>query len=509
VISLDDGPLGQALFDWTPPSELKGDEASVAEAIDQALEGALAPSPDVQARSMEGDQSEPEGAEGSLLQALLSRTGALSGLAEALDGLPLQHPTVRVGEDLRVGAGETLEGTVILVDGDLDVEGTIRGDVVVSGGTVRLLETGSITGDLRVADGTVERMGGSVGGSILDLDSADRLSVDRAELQSLREELESEIRRDVLASVERDRRHSRGLFSGAFEHLTRTIAGLLEDLVTFLILAVLGVLAVHFQRERLEIVATTIRKAPARAAVVGLAGGFLLLPVWIIGMVALAISIVGIPVLLAWIPLFPIAAGLAGLLGYLAIARNVGEWVADQDYKGFEWIRGSNTFYTVVAGLGALMLPYVAASAVGILGIGFFTGLLTFVGSAITFVALAVGFGAVLLTRGGKIRPYEAYYEFDEEFWPEPDYAGPSVPEEEEERGNKAGETPADSGRETREGTDAESTPKDDGPDHGTAPPEPAEDTEGSNGTHPEEPSREGEDPEGETPDTWEKNHDH
>jgi len=213
VISLDDGPLGQALFDWTPPPELKGDEAAVAEAIDQTLEGALAPSPDVQARSMEGDQSEPEGAEGSLLQALLSRTGALSGLAEALDGLPLQHPTVRVGEDLRVGEGETLEGTVILVDGDLDVEGTIRGDVVVSGGTVRLLETGSITGDLRVADGTVERLGGSVEGSVLDLNSADRLSVDRAELQSLREELESEIRRDVLASVERDRRHSRGLFS--------------------------------------------------------------------------------------------------------------------------------------------------------------------------------------------------------------------------------------------------------------------------------------------------------
>ena len=33
----------------------------------------------------------------------------------------------------------------------------------------------------------------------------------------------------------------------------------------------------------------------------GLAGAFLLLPVWVLGIVALAVSIIGIPVLLAWV----------------------------------------------------------------------------------------------------------------------------------------------------------------------------------------------------------------
>jgi len=176
-------------------------------------------------------------------------------------------------------------------------------------------------------------------------------------------------------------------------------------------------LAVHFQRERLEVVATTAYRAPVRAGVVGLAGGFFILPVWIVGTIALAITIIGIPVLLAWVPLFPIAAGLAILFGYLAVARNVGEWVAEQEYRGLEWIRGSNTFYTVVAGVGALMVPCLAASVSRILGFGLLTSLLGFAGSMVTFVAGAVGLGAVLLTRGGKIRPLESYYDFEEEYW--------------------------------------------------------------------------------------------
>jgi hypothetical protein len=140
-------------------------------------------------------------------------------------------------------------------------------------------------------------------------------------------------------------------------------------------------------------------------------------------MIALAVTIIGIPVLLAWVPLFPIAAGVALLLGYLAVARNVGEWVADQEYRGLEWIRGSNTFYTIVAGVGALLVPCIAASAIRILGFGFLTGLLGFVGSMVTLAAASVGLGAVLLTRGGKIRPLESYYDFEEDYWADMDSA--------------------------------------------------------------------------------------
>ena len=49
--------------------------------------------------------------------------------------------------------------------------------------------------------------------------------------------------------------------------------------------------------------------------------------------------------------------------------------------------------------------------------------------NGVTLVAVAVGFGAVLLTRGGKIRPYEFYYEFDEEYGSETDPGSPAEAE--------------------------------------------------------------------------------
>ncbi len=417
VITLDDGPLASALNDWNPPRELTGAGGELAARLDRTLEDALA-LPAVSGNAgPQGETTPSLGGEEGLLSALLSRSGALNGLAEALKGAPIGKFILKIGEDVEVEADEVMEGTLILVDGNLDVRGRIEGDVVVTGGRVRLLENGVITGNLRIADGELERSGGTVEGSFLDLDTGDEIQLKTAEIEDLRRELEAEIRRDLRSSMPREERHSRNLIFGFLGNVGSAIAGLLENLVAFLVLAILGVLAVHFQSERLEVVATTARRAPARSAVVGLAGGFFLIPIWIVGVIALAITIIGIPVLLAWVPLFPIAAAIAILFGYLAVARNVGEWVAEQEFRGLEWIRGSNTFYTIVAGVGALLVPCVAASAARVLGLGFLTGLLGFVGSMVAFAAAAVGLGAVLLTRGGKIRPLESYYDFEEDYW--------------------------------------------------------------------------------------------
>ena len=419
VISLDDGPLANALNDWTPPAELEGAAADVAAALDRALEGALA-LPDAAAEGRPAAKvSVTLSDESALLEALLGHTSSLQGLAKALEDASLESFLLRIGEDLEVESGEELDQSVILVDGDLDVSGLIRGDVVVTGGSVRLLDGGLITGDLRVVDGEVETLGGEVSGEIFLPSTDEVISLDSREVEKIREELEREIRRDLRSSMEREKRPSPNWILGIFGNVGRAIGGLLENLVTFLVLAVLGVLTVHFAGDRLEVVATTVRRAPAQAAMVGLAGGFLLIPVWILGMVALAVSIIGIPVLLAWVPLFPIAVAVAALLGYVGVARNIGEWVADQEFRGLEWIRGSNSFYVVVAELAALMVPALAASAVRILGIGFLHGLLAFLGSMVTFIAVAMGLGAVLLTRGGRIRPYAAYYDFDEDLWTE------------------------------------------------------------------------------------------
>ena len=139
----------------------------------------------------------------------------------------------------------------------------------------------------------------------MDLGQGGAVRRESTELSELRRELES-ARRDLRSVRESKGRSSQNLFFGLIGNVGSAIAGLLENLVTFLILAVLGILAVQFQPERLEVIATTARRAPIRSAVVGLAGGFFIAPVWIVGTIALAITIIGIPVLLAWVPLFPI-----------------------------------------------------------------------------------------------------------------------------------------------------------------------------------------------------------
>jgi hypothetical protein len=432
VLTLEDGPLARRLNDWDPPENLDGEAEETATFLDETLEAVLAShdaSPDASPDASQEVPSEGEiavtlGGEGGLLGTLLTHQGALSGLAQALEGVSLDQFILKIGEDVQVGPGEEMEGNLILVDGDLDIQGRIVGDVVVTGGTVRLREDGEVVGNLRIADGTLNLDGESVSGELLFMDAGGRVRVlsdesapSDQDLEDLRTEIRSEQRRESRASADRERRHSPNVFVSVFGNIGSAIAGILEDFITFLILAVLGVLAFHFQRERLEVVSTMARRAPMRSAVVGFAGGFFLVPIWILGMIALAITVIGIPVLLAWIPLFPIAAAVAILLGYLGVARNVGEWVAEQEYKGLEWIRGSNTFYTLVAGVGALMVPSLAEKASRILGFGFLTDVLGFVASMVTLVAVAVGLGAVLLTRGGKIRPMESYHDFEEDYW--------------------------------------------------------------------------------------------
>jgi ElaB/YqjD/DUF883 family membrane-anchored ribosome-binding protein len=153
----------------------------------------------------------------------------------------------------------------------------------------------------------------------------------------------------------------------------------------------------------METVAQVARDSTGRAAVVGFAGTALLLPIFILGIVGLAVTIIGIPAILLWVVLFPAAALVAGLMGYLAVARNVGVWLERQRYGFTEWVRLSNPVTLVFGGLLALMAPFIAGEILGVVGfLGVFEVLLGIAGVSMSLFAAAVGFGAVLITRGGR-----------------------------------------------------------------------------------------------------------
>ena len=238
------------------------------------------------------------------------------------------------------------------------------------------------------------------------------LGLSLQELDDLQGRIRLEIQEEFRGELDELRRELRNAGEGSRRYrplraLGSGIAEVVGDLITFLLLSLLALGAVYFAKENLEVVADTAQNNPMRAGMVGLAGAFLVLPTWILGCVALVASVVGIVALPFWLLLFPVAVGLGAGLGYLAVARNVGEWVASRDIKGLEWLRPTNTFYAITAGIGSLVAFSVSASVLDIVPFfGFFSGLLTALGTMATVAALLIGFGAVLLTRGGR----QAYF---------------------------------------------------------------------------------------------------
>jgi hypothetical protein len=414
AIALREDALAEALVAWAPPADFGEDRLSVARALDQALEQALSfevaeeePAANVAAQVVVGER-EGDVSLRSLMNLVRERE-RLVLLAEAMEDLDVEELGLFLDENVVVAVGETVDQSVVVVNGDLEVRGVIDGDAVVMNGTVHLYDEGRIDGDLRLVSGSrLFRDGGEVTGRIRTVDETELGGLDEA----TREEIRRGIRDAVDVSVSTGRNDS---FRNPFRNITRGLGGLMENLVTFMILALAGLASLYFLPDRLEVVAETVQQAPARAAVVGIAGGFLLLPVWVLGMVILAVSIVGIPVLLAWIPLFPVAAGLAAWLGYLAVARNIGSWLAEREIQWLDWIRSSSTFSLILGGLAALMAAFVAANLLRMGGslFGIFRVLLTTVGTMSVILAMVVGFGGVLLSRGGTRRNFAEGVAFD------------------------------------------------------------------------------------------------
>jgi hypothetical protein len=411
AVAVDDGALAGMLRDWSPPAGLKGDEEGVAGRIATALRGALTGSTGTRSEAPKagvslsaGQGGAQEGAQGATARALLSQAGRLGVFEQALKGVG-KNTQLHVGEDVNVAADDTVKGSLVVIQGNARVAGTVDGDLVVVGGTLELAEGSHVTGDVRLADSSLQRDGGSVGGRVVTV-SMGESSVDSATRAHIRDEVRNELRsemREQLRAATRVHTHSSTSLFAPFRGIFNAVGGLIGDLVTILVLALIGMGVVSFAGDKLDTVAETARRSPGRSALVGVAGTFLLIPVWILGMVALAVSIVGIPVMIAWIPLFPLAAVAAGILGYLAVARNVGEWLADSEYRYTGWIRKSNPVYTIVGGLVALGAAFMAAHVLYVVPFfGLVRGLLTFVGVMLGIVAIQIGFGAVILTRGGR-----------------------------------------------------------------------------------------------------------
>ena len=426
IVNLSDGALGEALRDWAPPASLSGSDLTTAQLLDESLEEALgARAQSESATQILGDASAGLGLG---LRALLSRTDLLGELGQALEAIDMLSSSIHIGEDVVVAENETIEGTMVVVDGELTVNGIIEDDVVIVDGSITVQDGGNVHGDIRLLDSRYYGIDESdLGGRVIriDPDNGDvELSTDFGDLDDL-EDLEDRIRDEIRSELRHELRNVGRGFS-PFRAVGHGVAEVMGDLISFVILSLIALSVVYFAKDNLEVVADTARRSPLRAGMVGVAGAFLVLPTWLLGCVALVVSVVGIIVLPFWLLLFPIVVALGAGLGFLAAAKNIGEWVAAREINGLDWVQPNNTFYAVVTGVGTVLAFSVAANVLDILPFfGFFSGLIATLGSMIAISALLVGFGAVLLTRGGRQAEFYGGGDpfGDEPVWEENDFS--------------------------------------------------------------------------------------
>lgn len=176
------------------------------------------------------------------------------------------------------------------------------------------------------------------------------------------------------------------------------LGGMFATLVWFGVFFGIGSALVFFGDGRIERVADTIRTEPLRASLIGLAGAFLSMPFYVLVMLALAISILGIPLILAWAPLFPMLVALSFITGWIAVAYGAGDSLVKRKLSGRGMFRQAGSFHSLGVGIALLLIPFALGSLFKMTGVFDWLGALLFVlGIIANILVAAIGFGAVLI----------------------------------------------------------------------------------------------------------------
>lgn len=270
--------------------------------------------------------------------------------------------------------GEAL-GDVAVFGGAAEIDGRVRGDVDVLGGSLELGPRAHVEGDLTVLGGGVQRhpdavVGGEVTTNIpfsFDWNPFDKGRVGKHVVEHAADEAEG------------------------FSPFLRVVERTFFKISMLLLISLLALLVVLLARRPLERTAERIRREPAKSGLVGLAIEILILPVTVAVVILLAVSIIGIPLLLL-VPFALLGAVLVAFFGYCAAVYRIGDWVQGR----FSWELKSP--YLI------LLLGMAVLGSLGIIGallhfgwLSLFAALLIALGALAGYLAWTVGLGAAAL----------------------------------------------------------------------------------------------------------------
>lgn len=286
----------------------------------------------------------------------------------------------------------TVSGDAVAVGGPVEVTGTVGGELVSIGGPVYLGPTarvgrlvnvgGSLTKDEgAVVEDAIEDHGTS-GFSINISDGGVRIDEDARD--------EADRDRDRDAERRRSRRHA----VGVYQDIGDFVAGVISNFVLLMLLVFVLAVAAVLAPKLIDRTVVKLTTDPWKAAVAGVLAEIGFLPALVAGCIFLVISIVGIFLLPAFVPLMFLALAVAFVLGFASVSQYVGALVADR----FEWSLPGRV-PRIALGAVALHLIWLLGWLLGLLpgvleALGWGTWI---IGGLIVFIAWTTGLGALLL----------------------------------------------------------------------------------------------------------------
>jgi hypothetical protein len=275
---------------------------------------------------------------------------------------------VRILGDVTVREDETIQGDVVAVIGSVRVDGEVRGQVVAVLGSVHLGPNAIVNHDVVSVGGRVHRSEGArISGGVTEVSVA-----------------EPNVHFNFEPLV-----HWRGMFPfDGFGALPRLVGTAFR----FTLLVLLTSIALVVARPTVEASAQRVSDRPVQSTLVGIAAQILIVPALVMTAVVLAISIIGIPLLLL-IPFAVLVLVLMALAGFSGTVLSVGQWARRRLSLG-----SSPPIVDIMLGVTIVLLPVLLARLIAFAG---WPGAslaipLLMLGFAVELVAWSSGFGAVL-----------------------------------------------------------------------------------------------------------------
>jgi len=260
--------------------------------------------------------------------------------------------------DLTIPAGTTTSGSVMAIRGDLNVYGNVDGAATAILGDVIVHDGGRVRGGAVALGGHVRNEGGSILGVIKDVGAT----------------------------------HNRSTVSFGGRPRT-TLGSLAAAFLWLVVLLLVGTFVLFFLRDYFTRAVEVITNETGRSLLTGVLGGLASIPALVALVVVMAITIIGIFFIPIGVAAFLIAVSGIAILGFLAVAHVTGIAIAGK--RNAETPAGQELqfLYTGIIAFSALWIIAAAFTWFPILG-----SILRMLAFSVTFVAVATGFGAVILS---------------------------------------------------------------------------------------------------------------